>query len=244
VLPTVAGFAVLFGLWETVVRLRNVRALILPAPSAIAETLAERPGYWLGHAGATALEAALGFALALAVALGLAVIMVRWRFAERALLPVLTMIQVTPIIALAVPVYLLFRSFGLAPKVVMAALVCLIPFAANALSGLRSVDADTLEVLRAVDAGPTEVLLKLRLPHALPYLFTAARVCVGLALIGALVAEWSGSSEGLGYVMVAAQNNLATAAVWAAVVVLASLGLIGVALVGLVERRALRWRPS
>lgn len=243
-LPTVAAFAVLFGAWEALVRVRNIRRLILPAPSAIVGALVDDPGYWLGHAWVTGLEALLGFVVALAVALALAVAMIRWSVAERALLPVLTMIQVTPIIALAVPLFILFRSFGLVPKVVMAALVTLIPFTANALTGLRSVDPDTLEVLRAVDASPGEVLVKLRLPHALPYLFTAARICVGLSLIGALVAEWSGSAEGLGYVMVRAQDTSTTAAVWAAVAILTVMGLLGTALVGVAERRLLRWHPS
>jgi NitT/TauT family transport system permease protein len=243
-LPTALAFGALFGSWELVVRLVGVRALILPAPSAIVREVARAPGYWFGHAVVTGTEALLGFALALVVALSLAVAMVHSRFAERALLPLLTMVQVTPIIALAVPLFMLFTGFGLAPKVVMATLVTFIPFTANALTGLRAVERDTLEVFRSVDASRWEVLVRLRLPHALPYLLTAARVCVGLSLIGALVAEWVGSSEGLGYVMVTAQSRFATPAVWAAVAVLTAMGLLGTAVVGALERRLLRWHPG
>jgi NitT/TauT family transport system permease protein len=78
----------------------------------------------------------------------------------------------------------------------------------------------------------------------LPYLFAAARVCIGLSLIGALVAEWSGSSEGLGYVMVTGQRQFATTAVWAAVFVLTAMGLAGTAAVGLAQQRLLRWHPT
>ena len=244
VVPTLFAFAVLFGLWELLVSWRRIKPLVLPPPSAIVEDLWRNPGYWYHHAWVTGQEAMIGFVLALVVALVLAVAIVQSKLAERALLPVLTMVQVTPIIALAVPLFILFRSFGLGPKVVMSALVTFIPFTVNAVAGLRSVDADTLEVLRSVDASPHEILLRLRLPSALPYLFAAARVCVGLSLIGALVAEWSGSSEGLGYVMVSGQRQFATTAVWGAVFVLTAMGLLGTAAVSLGERRLMRWRPA
>jgi NitT/TauT family transport system permease protein len=243
-LPTVIAFGLLFGLWEAAVAVWDVKRLVLPPPSAIVADIWRNPGYWVHHAWVTGQEAVAGFVLALAVSLVLAVAIVHSRLAERALLPVLTMVQVTPIIALAVPLFILFRSFGLGPKIVMSALVVFIPFTVNAIAGLRAIDPDTLEVLRSVDASRREVLLRLRLPHALPYLFAAARVCIGLALIGALVAEWSGSSEGLGYVMVTGQRQFATTAVWAAVFVLTAMGLVGVALVGWAERRLLRWHPT
>ncbi len=242
--PTVVAFGLLFGLWQAIVEWRDIKRLVLPPPSAVVADLWRQPGYWWHHAWVTGQEALIGFVLALVVALLLAVAIVHSRLAERALLPVLTMIQVTPIIALAVPLFILFRSFGLGPKIVMSALVTFIPFTVNAMAGLRSVDPDTLEVLRSVDASRWEILVRLRLPHALPYLFAAARVCVGLALIGALVAEWSGSSEGLGYVMVTGQRQFATTAVWAAVFVLTTMGLVGTAVISTAERRLMRWRPT
>ena len=207
------------------------------------QELADHPGVWWHDALVTGKEALLGFVVAFMVALVLAVLMVHVRPLERALLPVITMVQVTPIIALAPPL-VVWLGFGLTPKVLMAALITFIPFTINAITGLRAVDPDSLEVMRSVDASRREVFTKLRLPHALPYLLAAARVCVGLALIGALVAEWSGSSEGLGYTMVRAQRNLDAAKVWAAVVVLTLLGLLGTLLVAFAERRMLRWHPS
>ena len=114
----------------------------------------------------------------------------------------------------------------------------------SAVAGLRAVEPDPLEVLRSVDASDREILVRLRIPAALPYLAAATRVCVGLALIGAMVAEWQGSSEGLGYAFTRAQRALATERMWAAVVVLATMGVIGVTVVGVLERRLLRWRPE
>ena len=243
VAPPLVAFAVLVVAWELFVQLGHVRAFLLPAPSDVLQELADHPGVWWHDALVTGKEALLGFVVAFLVALVLAVLMVHVRPLERALLPVVTMVQVTPIIALAPPL-VVWLGFGLTPKVVMAALITFIPFTINAITGLRAVDPDSLEVMRSVDASRREVFTKLRLPHALPYLLAAARVCVGLALIGALVAEWSGSSEGLGYTMVRAQRNLDAAKVWAAVVVLTLLGLLGTLLVTFAERRMLRWHPS
>jgi ABC-type nitrate/sulfonate/bicarbonate transport system permease component len=241
--PPLLAFAVLLGAWEAFVRLRDIRSFLLPAPSAVARELWDNPGTWWADAVVTGREAVLGFVAALVVASVLAVAIVHLRPLERALLPVITMVQVTPIIALAPPL-VVWLGFGLSPKVVMAALITFIPFTINAIRGLRSVDPDTLELLRSVDASRREVFLTLRVPHALPYLLAAARVSVGLALIGALVAEWSGSSEGLGYTMIRAQRNLDATKVWAAVFVLTSMGLVGTLAVGAAERRLLRWHPS
>jgi NitT/TauT family transport system permease protein len=162
---------------------------------------------------------------------------------DRALSPVVTMVQVTPVIALATPL-VIWLGFGLAPKVVLAALITFVPLVVNAVTGLRAIDPATEEVLRSVAASRTEVFWKLRVPHALPYLFSALRVGVGLALIGALVAEWFGSTEGLGRTMTQARNSLAITELWAAVAVLMVMGIVGTALVRLVERRMLRWHAE
>jgi NitT/TauT family transport system permease protein len=241
--PPLVAFALLLGAWEAFVRIRHIRQFLLPAPTAVARDLWHHPDAWWHDAIVTGKEAVTGFVVAFAVALFLAVLIVHVRALERALLPVITMVQVTPIIALAPPL-VVWLGFGLAPKVVMAVLITFIPFTINAVRGLRSIDPDTLEVLRSVNASSWEIFVRLRLPHALPYLLTAARVCVGLSLIGALVAEWSGSSEGLGYAMIRAQRNLDATRVWAAVFVLTVMGLLGTLAVGAAERRLLRWHPS
>lgn len=240
VVPPILAFAVLFGSWELLVRTRDISDLVLPAPSAIGRAIWDDPGYWWDQALVTGGEALLGLVVALAVALALAILIAHSRVMDRALTPVVTMIQVTPVIALATPL-VIWLGFGLAPKVAMAALITFVPFVVNAATGLRAVDPMTEEVLRSVAASRREVFWTLRVPHALPYLFSALRVCVGLALIGALVAEWFGSTEGLGRTMVQARNSLAITELWAAVAVLMVMGIAGTTLVRIVERRVLRW---
>lgn len=240
VLPALIAFAVLFGGWELYVQLADVSPLVLPAPSAILREIWDAPGFWLDQARVTGWEAILGLGLATVVAAVLATLMAEFRTMDRALSPVVTMIQVTPVIALATPL-VIWLGFGLAPKVVMAALITFVPMVVNLATGLRAVDPASEEVLRSVGASRRDVYVVLRVPHALPYLFSALRVCVGLALIGALVAEWFGSTAGLGRTMTQARNALAITELWAAVVVLMLMGVVGTAIVRLVERVSLRW---
>ena len=191
----------------------------------------------------TGQEAFLGFLIALAMALVLAIADTASPALERAMLPVVTVVQLVPVVALA-PALVIGLGFGQTPRVLVAALITFAPLTLNAIVGLQAVEADALEVMRSVDASGWEILVKLRLPHALPFLAAATRVCVGLALIGAMVAEWQGSSEGLGYAFTRAQHSLATDRMWASVFVLAIMGVITLGGIGILERRLLRWRPS
>ncbi|MGD0219966.1 MAG: ABC transporter permease subunit, partial [Acidimicrobiales bacterium] len=104
-----------------------------------------------------------------------------------------------------------------------------------------AIDPATFEIMRSVDASKTEIFRRLRVPHSLPYLLAATRVCVGLALIGAVVAEFFNASAGLGWIIEVAQNYQEASVVWAAIFTLIFLGVVLVGLVTLAQRRLLRW---
>jgi NitT/TauT family transport system permease protein len=238
------GLVVLFGGWEAYVRLADVSTLTLPPPSRIIDHLADDPTFYLSNGWVTLFEAMVGFALALVVALVVATAMAHSRYIERATMPVIVLIQSTPVAVLA-PVFLLWFGFSPAPKILVAALFAFIPFVANALTGLRSVDHDTLEVMRSVDASRREILWHLRLPHALPALFAAARICVSLALVGAVIGElYGGSTHGLGYQARIAQSRSLVDQLWGSVLSLALIGIVLTLLVMALERRMLRWHTS
>ena len=241
--PPVLAVASLLGVWEAIVRTQHIAPLVLPAPSAIARELVSNLSAYLVQARITLIEAGLGFAAAFVVSMALAAVMVHRPVVDRAVSPLQTALRCTPIVAVA-PALMLSMGFGLGPKVLMAALITFAPFLSNALSGLRSVDEATLEVFRSVNATKRQIFWKLRMPYASPYLFAAARICVSLALMGAVVAEWSGSSEGLGYTILSAQKTLDTTRVWACVALLTALGIAFTALVSLVERYVLRWNRT
>lgn len=243
-LAPVFGLALLFGGWEVYVRVANVTPLTLPAPSRVLGHVFDYPSFYASNGWVTLREALIGYFMALATALVVATLMAHSRFAERATMPVIVLIQSTPVVVLA-PVFLLWFGFSPMPKILVAALFTFVPFVANAHTGLRSVDRDTLEVMRSVNASRREILWHLRLPHALPALFAAARICVSLALVGAVVGElYGGSTRGLGYQARIAQSRSLVDQLWGSVFTLAFIGIALTLAVMALERRLLRWHES
>lgn len=238
-----AGLTVFFLGWELYVRISGVRPLTLPLPSDVLRHIVENPGFYWRNGLVTTQEAFWGFWLAFGAALLVATVMAHWRFMERAGMPVIVLMQSTPV-AVLVPVFLLWFGFSPWPKILTAALFAWIPFVANALTGLRSIDPETHELLRSVNASRWEIYWRLRIPHALPYLFSAARICIGLALVGAVVGEFFNSKEGLGNAARVAQSRLLIDQLWGSVFVLAGIGVASVLILTAVERRLLRWHSS
>jgi NitT/TauT family transport system permease protein len=242
VVPAMAiGMAL--GVWELLVAVNDVSSLVLPQPSAIADNVVSHMDDYAGDAWVTLQEAIAGFAVAACASIAIAAAMVHSRLVRFAVDPVQTIIRTTPVVALA-PALVLWLGFGPEPKIVIAALITFPPMLVNALAGFSRVDSATLDVLRSLGASKREIFFTLRVPHALPFLISATKVCVTLALVGAVVGEWAGSSEGLGYTIVRAQSDLETATVWGATVVLAFMGLALNAIVSAAERRLLRHHPE
>ena len=243
VAPPLSALAVAVGLWEAWVRLRGVPEYLVPAPSSIAQRLAEDPAFFARQGGVTLSGALAGFALGSTVAILLAVAMAHSRFLERSLFPLAIMVKVTPIVAIA-PLLAVWFGFGLAPKLFIIALIVFFPVMVNAVIGLRSVNPWALQYLQSLAASPWEVLIKLRLPGALPYLFAAFKVSIPLSVIGAVVAEWFSGEEGLGRVIQVSNSNVDMPTAFAAIVSLASMGVGLYLIVSLVERRLLSWHES
>ena len=191
----------------------------------------------------TIAEAAIGFALGTAVAFAIAAAMVRSWVLERTLFPLAILVKLTPIVAVA-PLFTLWFGFGSAPKVAIAALITFFPMVVNAFVGLRSADPQEIVFLETLGAARAEIFRKLRVPSALPYLFSGARISLNLALIGAVIGEWTGADRGLGRVILVANANLDLATLFAAVILLAGIGISANALVGAAERRVLHWHPT
>jgi NitT/TauT family transport system permease protein len=229
--------------WEAWVRVRDVPEYLVPAPTAVAGALAVDPSRYI-EAGWTSLtEALAGLALGAGAAFLLAVVMAHSRPLERALYPLALLVKVTPVIAVA-PLFIIWFGFGAWPKLLVAALITFFPMLVNAVTGLRSVDPSAHDFMRALHASRWQVFWRLRLPSSLPYIFAALRISVPLSIIGAVVAEWMSGDGGVGQIILIANGELDTPALFAAVVVLA---VIAVALTGalaLLERRLLFWHES
>ena len=238
-----AGLTAFFVGWEIYVHVRNLRPLTLPLPSDVIRHVAENPGFYAQNGWVTVQEAFWGFLIAFVAALFVATWMAHSQFVERATTPVIVLMQSTPV-AVLVPIFLLWFGFSPWPKILTAMLFAWVPFVANALIGLRSIDEDTHELLRSVNASRWEIYWRLRFPHSLPYLFAAGRICVGLALVGAVVGEFFNSRDGLGNAARVAQSRLLVDQLWGSVFVLAFIGVFFVLLLIAVEKRVLRWHAS
>lgn len=243
-LAPLIGIAVFLGVWELVVRVNDVRPFVLRAPSRIVSYLWQHPGDYAAAAWVTAQHAFWGTVIALGVALVIGSLMAASRFAEHATQPVLTLLQVTPFVAYIGSVVLWLGS-GTRPAVFIVALVCMPAFAFATVDGMRGADPASRELLASVDASRWEVLWRLRLPSAMPSLFTAARYNVGLALIAAYLVEGGNfANEGLGAIGKRAAALNEGDALWAAVFAMALLGTLGLILLSLLQRVVMRWHVS
>jgi NitT/TauT family transport system permease protein len=233
--------------WEAACRLLHVPSYFLPPPSAVAVALIDRAPLLAASAAATfwmALQAllvatVLGGGLALAVSLS--------RPAEQAVRPLAVALQVTPVVAIA-PLVMIWAGLDNADRAVvaLAAAVAFFPLFSGVLTGLKSADPDLERLFDLYGASPIQRLIRLRLPSALPFVLEGLRVAAGLAVIGAVVAEFvsgSGATQGLAWRLLEAGNRLRTADMLAALVCLMIMGLLLNAAVGLLDR-AVRRRLS
>jgi NitT/TauT family transport system permease protein/putative hydroxymethylpyrimidine transport system permease protein len=239
-----AALIVLAGLagWEAIVRLGLVDDLILPAPTQIADSLWTDRSLLAPDLAVTTWEVLLGLAAAIAAGAVLGIAMHLSVHARRALRPLVIGSQAIPVPVIA-PLVILVLGFGLAPKVLLVALVCFFPVAINLYDGLRDTDGDTRKVLRSLDATRWQTLRMLELPSALPAAFTGMKVAAAVAVIGAVFAEWSGSDSGLGHALLTANGQLATPRAFAATLLLFLLAVLLYGAFALLERRVVDWTP-
>ena len=243
VLPPVIALSVAGIAWELWTRLTDVPTYLVPAPSIVMDRLAGDIWYFMGHGAVTLAEALTGFALGTVVALTGAILMTQSRYIERSLLPLAILVKVTPVVAVA-PLFVIWFGFGPAPKVLIVALITFFPVLVNAVTGFRSVDRGAMELLRSIRASRREIFLKLRVPSATPYLFSAFRVSVPLAVIGAVIGEWFSADRGLGSVIVVAHANLDMPTLFSAIFMLSFMGIGLTILLSVIEKRALFWHES
>jgi len=229
--------------WEWAVRAFGVPFYILPAPSRIGVVLVTEHASLLADAAVTLEEVLLGFTVAFLVGVGLAVAICSSRTIERAVYPLIIASQTVPVFAVA-PLLIVWFGYGIASKVAMAALIVFFPIVVNTVDGLRSADPDMVNLLRILGASRRQVLVKMLAPAALPFVFSGARIAVATSVIGAVIGEWVGATQGLGFAMIHANAQLHVDRVFAAIVYLSVMALVLFETVSLVEWVALPWRRA
>jgi ABC-type nitrate/sulfonate/bicarbonate transport system permease component len=234
----IVGPAVL--IWELGVSSLKLPIYILPAPSVIIKTLAENSTLYLGASLITLEESLAGLVLGLIAGSSTAILLGMWPRLERGVMTLAILVKSTPLVAIA-PLLTIWLGFGILPKIIITSLLTFFPVLVNVLSGLQSTDVAILDTFRSWNASRWEIFLHARAPSALPHLFTALKVTAPLALIGAVVAEWTGASGGLGRTMWLAYANLNLPYLFAAVFVLAGMGITLYSFVILIERKVIFW---
>lgn len=238
----ILGLFVFFGAWELFVRALDVRPFVLARPSRIMRYLLRFPDDYFRAAMMTLRHAALGFAFAIIIAILIGAAMAASPFLEQATYPVLTLIAVTPFAAYIASVKIGLGAFSDRPVVFIVALVSLPAFTFAAADGMRGADPSSRELLASVNASRWEVLWHLRLPSALPSLFTAAKYNTGLALVVAYLSE--NTTGGLGEIGARAVANNEGDRLWAAILSMAVLGTISLVLLNVLQRAAMGWHAS
>ncbi len=240
--PAIAAAVGMLALWQGIVFGFGVPTWIAPSPIQVLQVFVERGDIlWLNF-WPTLMEAASGFLVGNTVAAVLAVWFVHSQLAERAFYPIAVFINTIPIIAVA-PILVLLLGNGYAPKIVIAALICFFPTLVNMVRGLKAVSPQMIELMRVLSASGREVLFKVRLQSSLPFLFAALKIASTTCVIGAIVGEWIGSNYGLGALILEATYNYRAPLLYATVILGAGMAVTAFAIVTLVERRVLKWKP-
>lgn len=243
---TLLPFGVAAGLLvvlEIVLVIGAVPSYVLPRPSLIGATIVANADLLARHAWVTIVEATLGFVAGNLVGIGIAVVFLYSRRVERSLFPIAQVIRSIPVVALA-PLFLLWFGNGLTPKVMTAVLICFFPTLVNTFRGLTSVDRLSLELFHTLAATPSQVFWKVRWPAAQPYVFSALKIASASAIIGALIAEWVGSDQGLGYLVVTSTYEYRVELLWATICVTSVIAVVAFELIVIWERYATPWRGN
>jgi putative hydroxymethylpyrimidine transport system permease protein len=230
----------LLGAWELYADVGGVDDFILPAPSQIATAMWEDRSLLWSNLLVTGQEVGLGILVALVLGFVLAVALHFSGALRRGVYPLLVASQAVPIVIIA-PLLVVWFGFGIVPKLAIIALVCFFPVVVTTLDALRSVDPDQLKLMRTLDASRWQAFRWAEAPAALPAALSGAKIAVAVAVIAAVFAEYAGSSEGLGHLMLQAIPQLETARAYAAVVLLAAFAVLLFSALALAERRLVPW---
>jgi NitT/TauT family transport system permease protein len=237
------GLLVTLALWQWACVQFKIPQSALPTPSQVFGALLGRWDLLLSEGWITLKETLYGFALAVLLGVPIAVAICSSQVLNLMFSPLLIALQSVPKVALA-PIILVWLGLGMESKLAIAWLVAFFPIVVDTSAGLQSTPRELLELARSLRASRWQVFAKVQFPAALPFVITGAKVAVTLAVIGAVIGEFVGSSEGLGFVLMSASSQLNSPLAFAALFALAALGIFAYLLVAGAERLLSPWLPQ
>jgi NitT/TauT family transport system permease protein len=235
-------FVVVMLVWEFGVILFEIDEFVLPRPSQIADSLwtqLTNDAFW-GHLWVTVQETLIGYAIGVIVALTLGTGISQVRLLEKTLMPYIVAFQTVPKVALA-PLFVVWFGFGQTSKIVMAAVISFFPILINVIEGLRSAEADRIQMLTVFGASKSQIFRMVRLPSAMPFIFAGLDIGIIFAILGAVVGEFIGAQEGLGYLLLQTNYNFDIAGMFAVLVVLSVMGMLAHLAIRFAQHRVAFW---
>lgn len=226
--------------WQCIIWLTGVPRYILPPPLLVAQTFIDHAALIYKHGKVTAIEVVAGLGIGLVLGLATALSVMYYATARRLMMPALVLTQVIPVFALA-PLLTLWLGYGLASKIAMALLIIYFPITSSFLDGLKSTPPGYIDLAKTMQVSDRNLLLKIAVPAAIPSLTSGLRLAAVYAPIGAVIGEWVGSSNGLGYLMLLANGRVKTALMFATLVALCIFTILLRSVVGALCDRMDRW---
>jgi len=240
VLPLIT-FALILVAWEFGTKLFGVPTYVLPPPSRILSGYQSIPGErWFEHIWATLRVALLGYGVSIALSLPIAIGLAKSRFISRAIYPLLVVIQSVPVVAVA-PIIIVVLGTDDAPRVVITFMISFFPLVVSMTTGLMATPPELLELSRSLRAASWREVTQIRIPYAVPYIFSGLKISITLAVIGAVVSEFVAADKGLGYFIQFSTSMFKLPQAWAGLMVLITMSLLLFQLVNLVQRVFFPW---
>jgi NitT/TauT family transport system permease protein len=228
-------------IWELIIYLFKFPVYILPTPRAILIDIFSNLSSLLPHLWITISEAVGGLIIASILGIIIAIIFLYSKNAEKGGYPYIIALKTTPIIVLA-PLLVLWFGNGMLSKVVIVALICFFPIVVNTLKGFKSVNQDFIDLFKSLNSSKKQIFLKLRLPFSTPYIFSALKISSSLAFVGAIVGEFVGANEGIGFVILVASYQLNTIRMFSGIILVALAGIVLFFLIDFIEKKVVYWK--
>jgi NitT/TauT family transport system permease protein len=239
-LPLLALLAII-PLWQFCCWLFAIPEFILPSPGTIAHAFSDvEMSRWLGHSWATLKIALMGFALSIVLSIPLAIMMVRSAFLTKTLFPLLIIVQSTPVVAIA-PLLIVILGVGDAPRLAITCLITFFPLVVSATTGMLATPPELIELSKSLRASPVKEIWQIRLPYAIPHIFSGLKVAITLAVIGAVIAEFVAAEQGLGYFVQFSTSFFKVPQAFAALFLLSALSLALFSIVQWTQKLFFAW---
>jgi len=243
ILAPILLFVIIISTWEIADRIFDFNTVILPSPSEIYRAFSEHYIILFKETSVTMIESILGFLLGSIIAYLLAILFTFSNLARDALYPYAIALKSTPLIAIA-PLLVLWFGNGMFSKVIMSALVAFFPVLVNSVNGLNAVPKELLDLMKSLSASSWKILIKVRIPYSLDYLFSSLKIASSLAVVGAVIGEFIGSTEGIGYLINTSSYYLETALMFAGIIMISIGGILFFGIISYLERKIVFWKEN